>query len=164
MSLDTLKDVYLDQLQDLFAACSQIMSVMDDLERLSKSEYLAVAIAEAKKDMSDGLEAARKTLVSHGVDPLDGHSKGVTGLVSEARHRVLEQEFSDLDARDAVIITQYQHMTHYAIAGFGCCAAFAKRLGMVGDSATMDQCLKAFYAGDRRLTEVAETKVNMRIA
>ena len=47
---------------------------------------------------------------------------------------MLDAEFGDDDVRDAMIITQYQRMVHYALAGYGCCHAFAHRLGLEADA------------------------------
>ena len=77
------------------------------------------------------------------------------GLVSEARSHALSEDINDDSARDAMIITQYQRLVHYALAGYGCLVAFANRLEHNGDAAVLQSLLDETYDGDRRMTEIA---------
>jgi ferritin-like metal-binding protein YciE len=62
---------------------------------------------------------------------------------------------------DAVIIAQYQRMSHYGIAGFGTAAAFADALGRAADARQLDQITKDIYGSDEYLSHLAETSVNV---
>ncbi|MEO1793703.1 MAG: DUF892 family protein, partial [Pseudomonadota bacterium] len=66
--------------------------------------------------------------------------------------------------RDAMIITQYQRMTHYGLAGYGCVVAFAKRLGLEDEARRLQDCLDATYDGDRTMTKLAEGTINKAAA
>jgi ferritin-like metal-binding protein YciE len=82
------------------------------------------------------------------------------GLVKEAKAHAIDANIEDKDVRDASIITQYQRMVHYGVAGYGTAAAFAKRLGLTDDAATLAKCLDDTYDGDRRMNKIAEREVN----
>jgi ferritin-like metal-binding protein YciE len=82
------------------------------------------------------------------------------GLVAEARAHALDAQFGDSAARDAMIVTQYQRMAHYAIAAYGCLRAFADRLKLDDDGATLQAMLDSAYDGDRRMTQIATDGVN----
>ena len=86
------------------------------------------------------------------------------GLVEEAKAHALNASFGDNDIRDAMIITQYQRMAHYAIAGYGCLATFALRLGFNEDYKKIKSCLDACYDGDRTLSKLAESEINAKAA
>ena len=92
------------------------------------------------------------------------HCKGMECLVNEARAHALKEDFSSDAVRDAVIITQYQRMAHYAIAGYGCALSFAKQLGLTDEAQTLHDMLEAAYSGDKTMTEIARQKVNKRAA
>jgi ferritin-like metal-binding protein YciE len=77
------------------------------------------------------------------------------GLVNEVDAHVLEADFGDDATRDAMIITQYQRMVHYALAGYGCLLAFANRLNLDQDAAILQKQLDETYDGDRRMTAIA---------
>ena len=155
MALNDLKDVYLDQLQDLYSACKQSLAVTTELGRAAHAESVSEALIDGQNGLSDGMDKIAGLCSDHGIDPTGEHCKGMEGLVKEARAHGIEQEFGDEDARDARIITQYQRMCHYAIAGYGCLVAFANRLGLDGDAAVLQGCLDATYEGDDRMTKIA---------
>jgi ferritin-like metal-binding protein YciE len=87
------------------------------------------------------------------------HCKGMEGLVEEANKHAGEPKKGPV--RDAVIIAQYQRMTHYGIAGFGTAAAYAKALGLKDDSKVLKAATKEIYFGDEYGTRLAETSVNI---
>ena len=164
MAMNSLKDVYLDQLRDIWSANKQSLDATNDLAGAAKNEELVKALQAGAKGISDGMEKISKLCDDHGIDKTGEHCKGMEGLVKEARAHSLEEDFGDDDARDAMIITQYQRMVHYGLAGYGCLAAFANRLGLDGDGAVLKECLDQTYDGDRHMTEIATSGVNKAAA
>ena len=160
MAMNSLKDVYIDQLQDLWSACSQSREVTQSLAKVAKNDELKKALEAGASGITDGMNTVQKLAEQHGFDPEGEHCRGMEGLVEEARAHALEEEFGDEDARDAMIIAQYQRMTHYAIAGWGCLKAYAERLGLEEDAKLLDECLGNTYDGDEHMTSIAEGKVN----
>lgn len=155
MAIETLKDVYLAQLQDLHSACEQSLEITTELGRAARNESLSEALIAGAEGISNGIADLERLCSIHEVNPAGEHCKGMEGLVKEARSDVLEQDFGDADARDAMIITQYQRMVHYAIAVYGCARAFANRLGLQDDAAVLERCLEHTAQGDRRMTQIA---------
>ena len=160
MPINNLHDVYHDQLQDLYSACKQSLVVTNELGRAAKDEELSKALIDGAQGISDGMDKIASLCAQHDLDPNGEHCKGMEGLVTEARAHGLEEDFGDDDARDAMIITQYQRMAHYAIAGYGCVAAFAGRLDLGEDKRTLKECLDACYDGDRQMTDLATSGIN----
>lgn len=164
MAMNSLKDVYLDQLQDLYSACKQSMEVTTQLGRAATNDDLQRALKDGANGISEGMDIIASICADNGIDPTGEHCKGMEGLVAEARAHGLEQDFGDDDARDAMIISQYQRMVHYALAGYGTAVAFANRLGKDGDAARLQECLDNTYDGDRRTTHIAIHGVNQAAA
>ena len=155
MAMNSLKDIYLDQLQDIWSANTQSLSVVTELGRAAQDEELSEALIAGGNGIADGIAEIEKLCNEHGIKPSAEHCKGMEGLVKEARAHGLSNEIADADVRDAAIIPQYQRMVHYALAGYGTLAAFANRLGLDGDAAVLKKCLDQTYDGDRRMTEIA---------
>lgn len=160
MAMNTLKDVYLDQLQDIWSANKQSLDIVSELGRAASDKALSEALIAGANGISEGMEKVAEICSKHDVAPNGEHCKGMEGLVKEAKAHVLSAEFGDDDVRDAMIITQYQRMVHYALAGYGCVVAFANRLNEDGDGAVLQKCLDDTYDGDRRMTEIAAGSVN----
>ena len=164
MPINSLKDVYFDQLQDLWSANTQALEVVTELGRMTKNKELSEALIAGANGIRDGIEKIEELCNAHGIAPNGEHCKGMEGLVNEARAHGIEEAFGNDDAQDAMIITQYQRMVHYALAGYGCVVAFANRLGFDGDGAVLQSCLNDTYGGDRRMTEIATGSVNAAAA
>ncbi|MBJ3764151.1 ferritin-like domain-containing protein [Maribius pontilimi] len=164
MAMNNLKDVYIDQMQDLYSACKQSLDATTALGRAAKNKELSEALIAGASGISDGMEKVAQLCSDHGVDPDGEFCKGMEGLVKEAHAHALDEEFGDEDTQDAMIITQYQRMVHYALAGYGCLVAFANRLGLDGDAAVLQECLDQTYDGDKRMTQIATHGVNAAAA
>lgn len=160
MPMNTLKDIYFDQLQDLWSANRQAIDVVTELGRAAENKELSEALIAGVNGMNDGNQKIAEICDRHDIKPNGEHCKGMEGLVAEANAHVLNAEFSDSDVRDAMIITQYQRMVHYALAGYGCLVAFANRLEEDEDGAILQECLDNTYDGDRTMTAIAMGGIN----
>ncbi|CUH13148.1 hypothetical protein JSE7799_00237 [Jannaschia seosinensis] len=158
--MDNLKDLYIDQLQDLYSACKQSHEVTGELENAATDQNLKDALRAGQEGISKGMEAFKGIIEGHGASPTGEHCKGMEGLVQEARAHALDETFSDDSVRDAMIITQYQRMAHYAIAGYGCVKAFATRLGLEDEASKISEHLAHTYHGDETMTEIATSGIN----
>ncbi|MGP9804675.1 YciE/YciF ferroxidase family protein [Paracoccus sp. NSM] len=164
MSMNNLQDLYLDQLQDLYSACDQSRPVTAELARIATDPELKAALEAGAEGIERGKDILAELCQRHNVAADGEHCKGMEGLVTEARKHALEADIADDDTRDAAIITQYQRLTHYAIAGYGCVAAFANRLGLQGDAAALGDCLENTRGGDVHMSRIAQGGVNRAAA
>jgi len=114
--------------------------------------------------MEGGLGSVSENLRGNEGDPTGEFCKGMEGLVKEGHAHALDAEFSNSDAKDAMIITQYQRMVHYALAGYGCVVAFARRLELPRDAERLQKCLDETYDGDKVMTDIAQGGVNKAAA
>ncbi len=90
------------------------------------------------------------------------HCKGMQGLAAEATKHVVEEGPKKGPALDAIIIAQYQRMTHYGIAGFSIDASYAKTLRLKVDNKKLRDASKENYGCDEYATKLAEATVNIR--
>ena len=160
MTISTLKDLYIDQLQDLYSANRQALQVTNELASAASSEQLKDALEAGADGIQDGMDQLKSLIEKHNANPRGEHCKGMEGLVAEARAHGVEADFSDADVRDASIIAQYQRMTHYGISGYGTAAAFARRLGLEEDAGVLAKCLEDTRSGDKHMTGIASVEVN----
>lgn len=160
MTINTLKDLYVDQLQDLYSANRQALKVTRELKDAAHSDQLRKALDAGADGIEQGIEQLKTLIETHDANPRGEHCKGMEGLVAEARAHGIEADIADEDVRDASIIAQYQRMTHYAIAGYGTVAAFASRLGLADEAAVLEQCLADTRGGDKHMTSIASGEVN----
>ncbi|WP_324754958.1 DUF892 family protein [Roseovarius sp. Pro17] len=160
MSIDTLEDLYLEQLKDIHSANTQALDVTNEMAEVASDANLKDALKSGADGISRGNEALEDIAKRHEEDLGGAHCKGMEGLVSEARAHAVDESFGDDAVRDAMIITQYQRLVHYALAGYGCLAAFAGRLELGEDERALKSCLDKTYEGDRTMTDLATGGIN----
>ena len=159
---EDLKDLYVDELKDLWSA-------NDQMQRTVKKLVSKASDGQLKDLLSRSMEGIGKhtALLKSLIEAQEGkvskeHCKAMEGLVEEAnKHTSGAEAPKKGPVRDAQIIAQYQRMSHYGLAGFGTAAAYAKALGLKGDAKQLKQATKEIYLGDEYGTRLAEASVNI---
>ncbi|WP_425063295.1 DUF892 family protein [Pyruvatibacter mobilis] len=164
MAFASLKDVYIDQLQDLYSANKQARLTTQKLAAAAKDPELQKALEAGVIGIENGMTALDAMIKGHGESPTAEFCKGMEGIVKEAQAHALDADFTNDEVQDAVIITQYQRMVHYALAGYGCVRTFAKRLGHEEEARALEDCLKETRSGDLTMSELAMGGINKKAA
>ena len=160
MAIQTLKDLYIDQLQDIYSANRQSLEATRKLRETAASDELGEALEAGRAGIQEGLGKIGVLIREHNAEPSGEFCKGMEGLVKEAEAHAINANIADDDVRDASIISQYQRMAHYGMAGYGTAAAFAARLGFTNDAQVLRKCLDDTKSGDARMTGIAVSDVN----
>jgi len=158
--MTTLKDLYVDELQDLWSANDQMSDVVGDLASKASDSKLGDRLSKAKSGIDKHTEVLKSLLNDVGGDMDKEHCKGMEGLVKEARKHALDSGMSGAPL-DVAIIAQYQRMCHYGIAGFGTAKAYAEALNENDAAQKLEQALEEIYASDEFMTELATRSRNL---
>jgi ferritin-like metal-binding protein YciE len=160
--MQSLKDLFIAQLQDAYSAENQIIDALPDMIEAADSALL-------KAGFEQHLEETR-----HQVNRLEQVGKLVgcklKGETCEAMEGLLEegQEILDADAeesvRDAGLIAAAQKVEHYEMALYGCLCTWAKQLGLSDVQRLLHQTLEEEKRTDEKLTQLAESQVNLQAA
>lgn len=159
---ETLHDLYVDELKDLWSANDQMLRVVRKIADKPTSSRLKQLLSKSEQGIADHTALLKDLLSANEEDVSKEHCKGMQGLCEEARKHVLEEGPDAGPVLDAVIIAQYQRMTHYGIAGFGTAAAYAEALGRTDEAEKLRQATKEIYRGDEYATTLAEMSVNLK--
>ena len=157
-----LQDLYVDELKDLWSANDQMQRIVKKMADKPKSPKLKALLAKSEQGIADHTGVLKTLLTSHSAEVAKEHCKGMAGLVEEAKKHVLDEAPDQGPLLDAVIIAQYQRMTHYGIAGFGTAAAYAGALGHTGDAEKLHRATQDIYRGDEYASTLAETSINLK--
>jgi len=154
MALASLKDLYFDELADLYDAETQILRTLPRLAEAARSPELREALR--KHCDESRLHLARLELIfTHwGERRRSKACAGVSGIVQEADER-LNQAATD-DARDAAIIGVAQRVEHYEIASYGCARTYARRLSRLDEARLLLETLEEERRGEQVLAALAE--------
>jgi ferritin-like metal-binding protein YciE len=155
---EDLKDIYVDEMKDLWSANDQMLKVTTKASDPKLKEMLTTSFEGITKHTG----VLKELIAGQDEKVSKEHCKGMEGLVTEATKHVLEEGPKKGPLLDVLIIAQYQRMTHYGIAGFGTAAAYAEALGLKDDAKKLNDATKEIYGGDEFMTKLAETSVNLQ--
>ena len=154
-SSKSLKDVYVEEMRDLWSANDQMQRLMTTMSQKATDGKLKALLEQSVSGIAKHTETLKSVLEAQGGSVGKDHCKGMEGLVAEAKKHALE---SDLEGslRDLVIIAQYQRMSHYGLAGFGTAAAYAQALGLKDDMTKLKSIVSDIYKADEYTSHLAE--------
>ena len=157
---ETLEDIYIDELADNWSANDQMKQAVQKMAEVAGDDKLRQRLEKAVQGIDKHTQTIKQMLDQLGEDEPE-HCKGMEGLVKEAHKHAIDADVDD-DVRDVVIITQYQRMCHYGLAGLGSAKAFAEALGMQDHARKLDEIVGQIYDADQNMTDLAERSVNLR--
>jgi ferritin-like metal-binding protein YciE len=163
LSMSALKELYIDELKDLWSANDQMQKVVAKMSEAASDERLSRRLDNATDGIAQHTELLRQLLSDAGAEVEKEHCKGMEGLVAEARKHALDSDLTGA-ALDVSLIAQYQRMCHYGIAGFGTIKAFAEALGEDDAASKLGEALDDIYDSDGFMTELAERSRNVDAA
>lgn len=158
MSLESLKDLYIEQLQDLYSAENQILKALPDMEQRAQHPELKSAFQEHRRVTEEQVRRLEQIFDDLGQSPRGHHCKGMEGLIKEGQEMLKEK--GDDDVIDAGLIAAAQRVEHYEIAGYGTVRTYAQQLGHNHHVDLLQRTLDEEGETDKKLTRIAEGIVN----
>ena len=157
--MNTLTELYVEQLKDLYSAETQILKALPKMTKAASHAELQRAFTRHRRETERQVERLERIFRELGKSPRGKKCVGMEGLIEEAQE--LLQEKPDPDVLDAGLIAAQQHVEHYEIAGYGCVRTYARVLGREEDVALLQQTLDEEKATDELLTQLAESSINV---
>ena len=157
---ETLKDIYIDELRDLWSANYQMRRFLPNFAEVA-SEDLADMLEDAIAGIGKHTDILKSLIEDNGGELSKDHCRGMEGLVKEAQTHVLNNDLANQEVRDVVIVAQYQRMCHYGLAGFGTAAAYAKVLSLDDDEVALKKAVKQIYKGDEAASHLAKKALKL---
>lgn len=156
MPANTLQDVYLDEMKDLWSANDQMTRAVKELAGHVSDPKLKQSLDHSVDGISKHTDVIKSLIEAGGGKVEAEHCGGMEGLVREALKHGVREAPSDGTLRDIEIIAQYQRMSHYGLAGFGSAAAYANALGKSDDEAKLKKAVSEIYKGDEYASTLSE--------
>jgi ferritin-like metal-binding protein YciE len=162
MKLNSLHDLYVDELKDLYNAEHQILKALPKMVKAATSPDLAQAFQDHLGETEGQVERLEKIFKKLDVSPKGKKCKAMEGLLEEGKE-VMEED-ADPTVRDAALIASAQRVEHYEMAGYGCVRTFAQLLGYDDAAELLQETLDEEGNADKKLTELAESVINVEAA
>jgi ferritin-like metal-binding protein YciE len=152
--IESLQDLYVEQLRDLYNAEQQLIKALPKMAKAASSEELKAAFEDHFGKTRQHAQRIETIFERMGTKAQGKKCKAMEGLVEEGGE-VIKEDMAD-DIKDAALIAAAQRVEHYEIAGYGCVHAYATRLGDNDAASLLAETLEEEKEADKALNDIAE--------
>jgi ferritin-like metal-binding protein YciE len=162
-SINSMKALLVDELRDIYDAEKRLTKAIPKLAKKSANDQLRSALEEHLEETEQQVQRLEQAFEHLGERAKAKPCAGMRGIIEEGDEHVGE-DYDDDDLRDAVIIGSAQRVEHYEIAAYGTAIAHARLLEQDDVVELLEESLGEEKAADEKLTEIAESVVNLEAA
>lgn len=160
MKAETLQDLYLEQLKDLYDAENQLIKALPKMAKAAYSPELRNAFEKHLEQTKEHAQRIENIFESMGEKAKGQKCKAMEGLVKEGSE-VIKEDMAE-GVKDAALIAAAQRVEHYEMAGYGCVRTYATLLGDNESANLLEKTLQEEKEADELLGGIAE-QINVAI-
>lgn len=153
MKMESLRELFIDELKDLYSAENQILKALPKMIKKASSSELKRGFEKHLKETEGHVERLDKIFKELDESPRGKKCKGMEGVIADGKE--LMEEDAEPEVMDAGLIGAAQHVEHYEMAGYGCVRTYADLLGLDNIVKLLQKTLDEEKATDEKLTELA---------
>jgi ferritin-like metal-binding protein YciE len=158
MNLETLKELYVNELRDLYNAEGQLVKALPKMAKAASSDELKEAFEKHLEQTKGHVQRLEEVFEEIDETPKGKTCQAMKGLIEEGSE-MLKADGED-SVIDAGIIVAAQKVEHYEIAGYGSVRTFAQLLGKDKSAELLQQTLDEESEANELLNKLAEDIVN----
>lgn len=155
MQENALKELYIDELKDLYSAENQLLKALPKMAKASTSEQLRKGFEKHLDQTKEHVARLERIFSSLEEKPTGKKCKGMEGLITEGSEMIQEGELEG-EVLDAGLIGAAQRVEHYEIAAYGCVRTYAELLDEGSAVKLLEKTLQEEKETDQKLTELAQ--------
>lgn len=160
--IKSLDDLFVHTLRDIYYAEKQIRDSLPDMIGKATNPMLKQGFQKHLEETKGHIARVEEVFRMHGVEAKEVDCPAIDGILEEANE--VAGEVDDKQVLDAALIAAAQAVEHYEMTRYGTLVEWARQLGRADCAAVLKQNLDEEKATDRKLTELAESKVNLAAA
>jgi ferritin-like metal-binding protein YciE len=153
MQLDTVEDVFADQLGDLRSAETQLIAALPKMRDAAFDSQLKDAFGTHFEETREHLARLQSIISSSGLNVPDEECEAMKGLIREGDEII--NTGSPSKVKDVALIAAAQRVEHYEIAAYGTAKTLAKQLDQSDAAGVLDETLDEESHADSLLTKLA---------
>jgi ferritin-like metal-binding protein YciE len=160
--IKTMDDLFVHTLRDIYYAERQIVQALPDMIEKAHDAQLKQGFETHLQETENHVKRLEKVFQMHGIEPQGVDCPAIDGILEEADD--VAGEVEDSAVLDAALIAAAQAVEHYEITRYGSLIAWAQLLGRNDCASVLQQTLDEEKATDKKLTAMAESRLNRRAA
>jgi ferritin-like metal-binding protein YciE len=162
MELQTLTDLYIHELKDLYSAEQQLTKALPKMAKAAANENLVAGFQEHLEQTKQHAQRLEQILSSHQQTTRGTKCKGMEGILAEGAEMIAEK--ADAEVKDAGLIAAAQRVEHYEMAGYGTARTYAELLGDQEGAKLLQTTFEEERQTDQKLTKLAKSAINVAAA
>lgn len=162
MKMDNLEKLWVEELKDLYDAEKQIKEALPKMVKAAETPELRQAFEHHLEQTEEHVQRLEEVLEELDIADHGKKCKGMQGLLKEGEEMM--KEATDSFTQDAALIAAAQRVEHYEMAGYGTVVSYAQQLNRPEIAEMLQMTLDEEKEADKKLTEIAESKVNVNAA
>ncbi len=160
--IQTMDDLFVHGLQDIYYAEKQILQALPEMIEKASDPQLKQGFETHLRETQGQVRRLEQVFEMHGAQPKGVDCPAIDGIIEEAEE--IASDVEDKDVLDAALVAAAQAVEHYEITRYGTLIAWAKELGRDDCASLLQQTLDEEKATDKKLTAMAEARVNEKAA
>ena len=160
--IKSLDDLFVHTLRDIYYAEKEIEKSLPDMIDKATNPQLKQGFEKHLQETRGHIERVEEVFEMHGVKAKAVNCPAIDGILEEATE--VAGEVDDKQVLDAALIAAAQAVEHYEITRYGTLVKWAKQLGRNDCASVLQKNLDEEKATDKKLTILAESKINLQAA
>jgi ferritin-like metal-binding protein YciE len=156
--IKTMDNLFTHTLQDIYYAEKQILKALPEMEQKASNPQLKSAFKSHLEETRQHVKRLEDVFRLAGQEPKGVDCPAIDGIIEEAQE--VAGEVEDKQVLDAALAAAAQAVEHYEMSRYGTLVAWAKQLGRTDCVGLLEATLKEEKAADKKLTDIAESKLN----
>ena len=153
-----MDDLFVHTLRDIYYAEQQIVKALPGMIEKATNSDLKTAFKKHLEETKGHVKRVEEVFRMHGVDAKGVDCPAIDGIIEEADE--IASEVEDKKVLDAALVAAAQAVEHYEMTRYGTLVAWAKELGRSDCASVLQKNLDEEKAADKKLTSIAESRVN----
>jgi ferritin-like metal-binding protein YciE len=160
--IKSLDDLFVHTLRDIYYAEKEIKKALPGMIDKATNPQLRQGLETHLKETEGHIARVEEVFEMHGVKAKAVNCPAIDGIIEEAND--VAGEVDDMQVLDTALIAAAQAVEHYEITRYGTLIEWAKQLGRDDCASILKKNLDEEKAADKKLTTLAESKVNLQAA
>jgi ferritin-like metal-binding protein YciE len=162
MKFNNLQDLFVEQLRDMYDAEQRLVKALPKMAKAASCAELRSGFEQHLEQTKNHVSRLEQVFQQLGQKAKTETCEAMKGLIEEGDD--IASAGGGDEARDAGLIAAAQKVEHYEIASYGTLCTWAQQLGKHAAFDLLHQTLEEEKATDEKLTQIAESKVNLQAA
>jgi len=160
--IKSMDDLFVHTLRDIYYAENQILQALPEMIEKANDGQLKQSLQAHLRETEGHVDRLEQVFQMHGVEAKGVDCPAIDGIIEESED--IAGDVSDKEVLDAAIVAAAQAVEHYEITRYGTLIAWAKELGRNDCASVLQKNLDEEKETDKKLTAIAESRLNLKAA